>query len=118
MDFDREAHPLQPLLDGVGQIPLHVGFVSGVLRGAGDCHEFRQMIAETAGDEIGQYARRGAASRRNVTLLGSWASLCQTWAAATVVTTMPPTSLEPIGGGDIERLSERPQSERTTAPIP
>jgi hypothetical protein len=70
VNFDRKAHPLQPRLDGVDQIPLHVGLVSGVLGRTRDRDESRQMIAETASVEIGQCARQGAISRCHITLLG------------------------------------------------
>ena len=46
VDGDREAHAFQPGADRGVEVALHVGFVAGVLRGAGDRHQFGQPVAE------------------------------------------------------------------------
>ena len=48
VDRDGEAHALQPRADRRVEVALHVGFVAGVLRGAGDRHQFGQPVAEAA----------------------------------------------------------------------
>ena len=70
MDRDGEAHALQPGLDRSGEIPLHIRRVPRVLRGAGDRHEFRQMVAEPVRIEIGHCARHGAVPRWHIGILG------------------------------------------------
>jgi hypothetical protein len=69
VDFHREPHALQPGLDGLGQIPVDVGLMAGILRGAGDRHQRREVVAEAVGVEIGQSARQGAVPRWHVRVL-------------------------------------------------
>ncbi len=56
VNLDRKAHAQQPRLNCIIQIALHIGGVSGVLGGAGDGHQGRQMVAESAPVEKGQCA--------------------------------------------------------------
>ena len=51
MNSDDEAHALQPRPDRAVQVALHVGLVAGVLRRAGNRHQFGQPVAEAVAVE-------------------------------------------------------------------